>query len=572
MEEFGGMDNLGSQDRLPRRGEIVDAKVIVVDERGVWLSVGSTKYDAHLPAEEMTEELLEKLKNGELKEGDEVKVVVTGLSRDPKEGTTIVRVSQKELNRRALIEKLIEARNSGEIMKVKPTRVHPDRKGVFVDFGDDIVGFIPASELDTRFVPPERLDRYVGRNMKVKVLKVRPRRGDAILSAKAVLREEMERRKKEFFEKTKPGDIVRGRVVRVTDEDVIVELEKGVIGKVPFDELDWKPIKNPQSFVKRGDIVRAYVMDIDPETEEIKLSMKLAKPNPWERFAERNPIGTVVSGKVLKVTPKVLVIKVGNIVGIVPRSEMTWRKIFRPEDLYKRGDYVKAALKEIDVENQRAVFSIKDATPDPWENIEEHYPVGSIVEGKVKTIKDFGAFVEIGEGIEGLIPRRYLSWDTVENVEDVVKVGDEVKVKVIAIMPEERKISLSLRDTRPDPYKEYKKKHQKGSIVKGKVLDVNEDGLLLELAPEVKGFMNRSQVSLDKIDDIEAVFPVGSEIEGKVIRFDDRARLVHVSRKALEEEKMKEEMKEYAPEEEGSQGSFRLGELLSDLLNNNNEE
>ena len=572
MEEFDGMEGFGSQDRLPRRGDLIDAKVVVVDDRGLWLSVGSTKYDAHLPIEEMTDELVEKLKNGEIKEGDTVKVVVSGIKRDPNEGTTIITLSQKDLYRREIIEKLLRAKEEGEVIRVKPTKVEPNRKGVIVDFGYDIRGFIPASQLDTRFVPPERLDRYVGRNIRVKVLRVNPRRGDAVLSARAVLKDEMERRKKEFFEKTKPGDIVRGRVVRVTDEDVIVELEKGVIGKVPFEELDWRPIKNPQSFVKRGDVVRAYVMDIDPETEAIKLSMKLAKPNPWEKFAEKHPVGSEVSGRVLKVTPKVLVIKVGNIVGIVPRSEMTWKKVFNPEDMFKRGDYVKAIVKEIDVDNQRAVFSIKAALPDPWENIEEHYPVGSIVEGEVKTIKDFGAFVEIGDGIEGLVPRRHISWKPFENIEDIIKVGDKVKVKIIGIIIPERKISLSIKDAMPDPYKEYKKQHTRGSLVKGKVKEIQDKGILIELTPDVDGFMPINQISKERIENLEDAFPVGTEIEAKIIGFDDRARQVRVSRRVIEEEKEREEVKQYIPEDDNKpHGSFRLGEMLEDLLNNKEE-
>lgn len=566
VEEINGVNNIQGEDRLPRRGDLVDAQIIVIEDRGIWLNVGSTKYDAHLPIEEMTDELAKKLKNGELKEGDQIRVVVTGLERNVEDGTIIIKVSQKDLYRREILEKLIRARNEGEVIRVKPTSVEKNRKGVLVDFGYGVIGFIPASQLDMRFVSPEKLDRYVGKNLKVKVLKVKVRSGDVVLSVKAVLKDEMERRKKEFFEKTKPGDIVRGRVVRVTDEYVLVELEKGVVGKVAFSELDWRPIKNPQRFVKRGDIVRAYVVDINPDTEEINLSMRLAKPNPWRVFAEKYPVGSVISGRVLKVTPKVLVIKTGNIVGIVPRSEMTWKKIFNPEELFKRGDYVKAVVKEIDVDGQRAIFSIKDAMPDPWENIEEHYSVGSIVDGIVKAVKDFGAFVEIGEGIEGLVPIKYISWTPFEKIEDVVKVGDKVKVMIRAIMPGERKMTLSIRDTMPDPYKEYQKKHPKGQVVTGVVKEILDNGVILELEPNVKGFIPVSQLSLEKINSISEQFPVGTKVEAKIVGFDNKNRMVRLSKRILDEERAKEELRKYLPDEETGQSSFKLGDILGDLL------
>ncbi len=565
---MSGYDDYPSQEREPRRGDVVEGKIVALDSNGIWVGIGATKYDAFLPVEEMDEELQEKFRAGELSEGDPVQVVVLGTRK--MENGMVYRVSQKELGKRSVLEKLMEAKRNNETIKVVPTEVDLDNQRLIVDFGYGVKGFIRASQADARYVTPDRLPRYVNRRMKVKVLRVNRRNATAELSAKAVYREEMEKRKKQFFEENSPGSIVRGRVVRVEDDGVIVELVRGLVGKIPLEELDWRPVSDPNRVVRRGDNIKVYIMDMNPDTEEITLSLRLAKPNPWEVFAKKHSIGDKVKGRVLKVDNRKLVVKVGDIIGIVPRSEMSWRKVFNPHDLFKRGDRIEAVIKEIDPEQQRLVLSVKEAQPDPWENVDPADYVGRVFEGVVTDVKDFGAFVDIGNGLEGLVRRSEISWLDFDDIHQVIKPGDKVKVKVLGMDIENRRITLSIRQTVKHPLDEYREQHPVGTVVEGEVEDVTDRYVVVKLTDVVKGVITRGNWSVEGISgSLMDVVKPGDKVKAKIIGYPSygvcRQKYglpfcVLLSRRALEEEKRREEYKEYVAEE--PMGSYTLKDML----------
>jgi small subunit ribosomal protein S1 len=538
---------------MAERGDLVQGTVLRADMDGLWLDIAS-KYDAFLPLEECTPDLVKQVQEENIPQT--IDVIVTRTNDDK----GFISVSQKRAAYRKLWKDIEEWEKNGEVRKVKA--VNADDKGVFVDLGSGMLGYVPASQLDIRFVRDTK--KYVGRTLRVKILRTNRRKNQVILTQREVLEEEQKQRAEQAWEKLKDSDIVRGHVSRVTDEGIYVDLGDQIEGFVPKDELDWRPIKNIARVFRRGDVVRAKVLSVDDEKKEMTLSIRLATPNPWQLFAEKHNVGDIVTGRVLRYLRGGILLLVDRVTGLVPAQEISWKRGARAEDLYKIGDHVKAKIMSFDAENQNLILSIKEASGDPWESVEKDFPVGSKAQGTVVNITDFGVFVELAPGVEGLVPRRYVSWKRFRDINEVVKVGDQVEVVVLGINTADRKITLSMRDTRPDPWEEVVQTIQPGQLVRGKVVTIIPQGVFVELADGVEGFIHVSQLSTRRVDDPKDVVSEGDEIVAKVIGIDEERRRISLSVKAIHVDKEREELQEFLSEQ--GEDKFTLSDILGNLL------
>lgn len=443
-----------------RKGQIIKGRVVFVGHDGVAVDVG-TKVEGLIPFAQLTNEELpeEELKNL-LKPGDEVEVYV--LRVDPDEGQILL--SRKRVEADRAWKKVAELYEKGEPIEVVPAeRV----KGGLVAYVEGLRAFLPASQVDQK--RNVNLDEFVGKPIPVKIIELSRKKGRIILSRRVLLEEEEKRKKREVLEQLEPGQVVEGKVVEVTDFGAFVNLGP-VDGLVHRSELSWGRFSHPREVVKEGETVRAKVLSVDPERERVNLSIKAATPNPWEVVAEKYQVGQKVKGKVVGLTPFGAFVEVEpGLEGLVHISEMSWTKRPKhPSEVVKEGEEVEAVILKIEPEEKRLSLGLRQLMPDPWKELPEKYPPGTIIKGKVTGITPFGVFVEIEPGIEGLIHVSELDHARIENPAAVVKKGDEVEAVILQIDPAEQRISLSRKRLLEPPVPTEEKKPKKKKAPKGK--------------------------------------------------------------------------------------------------------
>jgi small subunit ribosomal protein S1 len=461
-EERGGMEEKATQTpektfsmeealqeteaRLEKRvrpGQVLTGKVVFVGSEGVAVDIGA-KTEGIIPFNQLTEKPLsdEELK-GLLKPGDEVRVQV--LKVDPETGQILL--SRKKVEATEHWDRIRELYEKGEPVTVT---VKEKVKGGVVAELDGVRAFIPASQLDLRRIP--NLDAYVGQQILAKIIELNRKKGRVLLSRRAVLEEEQKKAKEAFFQSLEPGQVVEGTVVDVTDFGAFVNLGP-VDGLVHRSEITWGRFNHPREVLHKGQKVRAQVVSVDPEKERVNLSIKALIPDPWSTVAEKYPVGTRVRGKVVGLTPFGAFVEVEpGLEGLIHISELSWTKRPKhPSEVVKEGDEVEAVVLRLDPAERRLSLGLKQTQPDPWQQLVEKYPPGTVVKGKVTGVTDFGVFVELEPGMEGLVHVSELDHARVENPAALFKKGDEMEVVVLHIDPVEQRISLSRKRLLPPP-------------------------------------------------------------------------------------------------------------------------
>src|SRR5947209_1275719 len=398
-----------------------------------------------------------------VKVGDTVEVLLESREND----TGMVVLSKEKADKMRIWDEISTACERDEL--VEGTIVGRVKGGLSVDIG--VKAFLPGSQVDLR--PIRNLDKLIGEKFKFKVIKFNKKRGNIVLSRRVLLEKERETLKKDTLQKLKEGAILTGIVKNLSDYGAFIDLD-GIEGLLHISEMSWtKRVKHPSKVMAIGDQVNAVVLDVDAKAKRISLGMKQIEPNPWTLLEEQYPIGSVIRGQVRNVTDFGIFVGVQEgIDGLVHVSDISWtQRIKHPGDLYKKGDEVEAVVLNIDVENERFSLGIKQLHPDPWTELPTKYPIGSRVKGKVTKVADFGAFVEIEPGIEGLVHVSELRDERVENPRDVVKEGDELDVKVIDMDPHERKVALSVKAAlhEGEDYREYMRTQGSGRASLGEV-------------------------------------------------------------------------------------------------------
>jgi small subunit ribosomal protein S1 len=426
-------------------------------------------------------------------------------------------------------DKISEACEKGE--SVEGTVIAKVKGGLSVDIG--VKAFLPGSQIDIR--PVRNLDKYIGKTMEFKVIKFNKKRGNIVLSRRSILQEERGKLRDETLGQIQEGMIVKGIVKNITDYGAFIDLG-GVDGLLHITDMSWGRVKHPSDIIGVGDEIEVKILKYDESKERVSLGLKQVQPNPWETAQSKYKIGEKVKGEVVSVKDYGVFIELPDgIEGLIHVSEMSWTsKNKHPSKMVNVGDNVEAQVLEVDVENKRISLGLKQLQPNPWDDLAKKYKVGSTVEGKVKAVVDFGAFIDLGEEVDALIHASDVSW-TKKNVNpnDEFKVGQTVKAMVIAVDKENQKFSLGLKQLEEDPWKKIEQRFPVGTVVEAEVVRLTDFGAFVELETGIEGLIHISELSDDRVEKTSDVIKKGDKVQAMIISIDKDAKKIALSKKAV---------------------------------------
>ncbi len=502
-------------------GEIVKGTIVDVSRDEVMIDIGF-KSEGYIPAEEFDSD-----ENDlpSVKVGDEIDVYI--VRREDSEGQ--INLSKKIADQTLVWDEITEAFESGSPVEGQITeRI---KGGLRVTVGT-LRGFLPASQVELR--PIQNLDQYIGETFQMKVISMSKRRHNIVLSRRAWLEAEMAEKKDEVLKTLEVGQLIAGVVKNITAFGAFVDLG-GVDGLLHKTDMAWKRIHHPSEIVSIGDEIEVQVIAIGRESEKISLGLKQKTSDPWENVEEKYPIGSQVSGNVVNIVNYGVFVQLEEAVeGLIHVSEMAWtRRNVAPSRIVSKGDKIDAIVLEISKEDKRISLGIKQLQQNPWELLEQKYPVGTKILGRIRNLTNFGAFVEIEDGIDGLIHTSDLSWtDRGSNPQEILKEGEEVEVVVLQIDASERRVSLGFKQTQPDPWDEVPEKYKIGSVVRGQIVNLTSFGAFTKLEEGIDGLIHISEIADRRIERPEEVVSVGDELDVKVINLDPKGRRIGLSLKA----------------------------------------
>jgi small subunit ribosomal protein S1 len=496
---------------------IVTGTVIKLTDKHVVVDVGM-KSEGLIPIEQVVDHTGQP----KLKAGDSVDVVI---EREEPEGGYLL--GYEKAQRLRVWDTVEKAHN--EKTPVTGTVVGRVKGGLTVDIG--IKAFLPGSQLELR--PVRNLDAWIGQPIQVRVIKLNKKRGNVVVSRKEILEEEQTERRSLTLEHLEEGAVLTGTVKNLTDYGAFVDLG-GIDGLLHITDMSWGRLTHPRDLVNVGDEIQVKVLKFDKEKQRVSLGFKQLTPDPWLDAAERYPIGARVKGRVLSVTDYGAFVELEQgIEGLVHVSEMTWSKRMKhPSKLVKPGDEVETVILAVNPADRRISLGMKQLLENPWEHLADKYPTGATVEGRVRNLTDFGAFIEIEDGIDGLVHVSNLSWTKrVKHPSEVLKKGEKVRAVVLGVEPENRRLSLGIKQLQPDVWETFFAQHRVGDVVKGKVLRTAQFGAFVEIAEGVEGLCHVSEAT----DGHGAPLKLeqGQEMEFKIIRMNPEEKKVALSIRAV---------------------------------------
>ena len=524
---------------------IVTGTVIKLTDKHVVVDVGM-KSEGLIPIEQV----LDHTGQPKLKAGDSVDVVI---EREEPEGGYLL--GYEKAQRLRVWDTVEKAHN--EKTPVTGTVVGRVKGGLTVDIG--IKAFLPGSQLELR--PVRNLDAYIGQPIQVRVIKLNKKRGNVVVSRKEILEEEQSERRSHTLEHLEEGAILTGTVKNLTDYGAFVD-PGGIDGLLHITDMSWGRLTHPRDLVNVGDEIQVKVLKFDKDKQRVSLGFKQLTPDPWLDAAERYPIGARVHGRVLSVTDYGAFVELEQgIEGLVHVSEMTWSKRMKhPSKLVKPGDDVETVILAVNPADRRISLGMKQLLENPWEHLGDKYPTGATVEGRVRNLTDFGAFIEIEDGIDGLVHVSNLSWTKrVKHPSEVLKKGEKVRAVVLGVEPENRRLSLGIKQLQPDVWETFFAQHRVGDVVKGKVLRTAQFGAFVEIAEGIEGLCHVSEATDAHGAPIK--LEQGSEQEFKIIRMNPEEKKVALSIRAVSgEEASRADVEAYkAPV---SSSTTTLGDLV----------
>ncbi len=416
--------------------------------------------------------------------------------------------------------------------------------GLSIDVG--VKAFMPGSQLDVR--PVHNLDSFVGQDIPVKIVKLNRRRGNVVVSRKAAIEEELHSRKSAVMDVLEEGALVRGVVKNLTDYGAFVDLG-GIDGLLHVSDISHGRVGHPSEVLHVGDEITVKVLKFDKEKERISLGLKQAQPDPWEVVEERYPVDHRVIGRVVSITDYGAFVELeAGIEGLIHISEMTWsRRMKHPSKVVKVGDQVEAVVLAVQSKERRISLGIKQLEPDPWTTVEARYSVGSVVEGRVRKLTEFGAFIEIEEGIDGLVHVSDLSWTKrVKNPAEILKKGQMVQAAILSIDASNRRLSLGIKQLQPDAWETFFRSHQMGDVVRGRIVRAVNFGVFVELAPGVEALCHNSEIpgAADRHRE-EPALPIGEELDFKIIKLNEADKKIGLSVQAVAEDEERSRLEDY---------------------------
>ncbi len=535
-----------------RPGSLIVGEVVHVDDEVVVVNAG-LKSEGVIPTEQFRNA------NGEVgvKAGDRIEVVIEYME----DGFGQTRLSREKACRVKAWDVLEEAFEKQTVVTgIMTGKV----KGGFTIAIDSIRAFLPGSLVDVR---PVRDPSYLeGKELEFKVIKLDRKRNNVVVSRRAVVENEISAERDQLLANLEEGQIVKGIVKNLTDYGAFVDLG-GVDGLLHITDLAWKRVKHPSEMLNIGDEVEAKVLRFDRERNRVSLGLKQLGDDPWVDLARRYPIGTRIFGKVTNITDYGAFVEIEEgVEGLVHVSEMDWtNKNVHPTKIVQLGDEVEAMILDIDEERRRISLGIKQCQPNPWEEFAASHNKGDLVKGQIKSITDFGVFVGLEGGIDGLIHLTDLSWSRAgeEAVRDLKK-GDELEAVVLAVDPERERISLGVKQMEGDPFNNYCAEHGKGAVVSGVVTAVDAKGATVRLADDVEGYLRAAEAARDRIEDARVVLKEGDTVEAKVMTIDRKNRKITLSVRAKDMERENEAVQEYT--RRAPLATSSLGDKLKEKL------
>jgi small subunit ribosomal protein S1 len=463
----------------------------------------------------------------EVEVGANIEVMLESFEDD----TGLIQISKRKADRIRGWEKIVNKYQEGDVVTGKVVR--KIKGGLLVDVGIPI--FLPASQIDVK--PPGEIAEYIGKEVTCKILKIDEVQQNIIVSRRKLIEEERNKQKREFLDSVEVGQVAKGEVKNIADFGAFIDLG-GIDGLLHITDMSWGRISHPSEMLAIGDQVEVKILDIDAVKDKVSLGLKQKSENPWTSVEEKYPIGSKIKGQVVNIMSYGAFVKLETgIEGLVHISEMSWtRRINHPSDVVAIGDDVEAVVLNINKDKEEISLSLKQVEQNPWTNIEEKYPPGVTIKGKVRNLTNYGAFIEIDEGIDGLLHISDMSWSKkVAHPSEIIKKGEMIEVKILSVDKDKKRVSLGIKQLSDDPWKkEIPEKYHVGDIVKGKVTKMTDFGAFIDLSNGLEGLLHISEVSKEKIKNLESVISIGQDLNVKIVKIEPEARKIGLSLKGVE--------------------------------------
>ncbi len=537
-----------SKIELLKEGSVISGTIMEIRPTEVVIDFGG-KAEGTIPAHEF-------LDLGELEIGSDLEVYLERLEdRDGNPQLSFDKAEQKKN-----WEKIVNTCEEGSVIT---GRVRSKVKGgLVVNIGVD--AFLPSSQVDIQ--APKNLDQFVGQTFDFKVVKINRERKNIVVSRRELIEERRQDKKREILSKIKPGETRRGMVKNITDYGAFIDLD-GLDGLLHITDMSWGRVSHPSEMVKTGEEITVCIIDIDQNRERVSLGLKQLSSNPWDDIEKKFPINAKVRGKVVNLVPYGAFIELEEgVEGLVHVTEMSWTKrITKPGEVLSVGDEVDAVVLGIQKEDQKISLGLRQLDVNPWDMATHNYPPGARVRGKVRNLTSYGAFVELEEGIDGMVHVSDMSWTRkINHPSEMVKKGDEVDAIVVEVDVENQRISLGMKQLTQDPWDDIDRLYRMGDVIKGKVARVAGYGAFVELDHDIDGLVHISQISEERVEKIKDYLNEGDEVSARVIKIDKEERRIGLSIKAADydEDALAKEVAAY--DEVGEDLTTSLGDLLDE--------
>jgi len=532
--------------------EITEGTILEINEDHALVDIGY-KSEGLIPVEEFEDE------NGVLQidTGDVVDVLV--LEREDESGQVIL--SKERADKKKVWEALEDKWDDDEL--VEGTITSRVKGGLQVDI--DVEAFLPGSQVELR--PTRNLDQYIGKEFKFKIIKFNKGRNNIVLSRRAILEEERESLKEKTLEKLDEGAVIDGIVKNITDYGAFVDLG-GIDGLLHITDMSWGRISHPTEMFTVGDEIQVKILDFNPDNERVSLGYKQLTPDPWEGAEDRYPDGVHVLGKVVSLIDYGAFVELEEgIEGLVHISEMSWTKrIKHPSKVVSEEDIIECVVLDLDIDEKKVSLGLKQIEPNPWELLEDKYPVGTRILGEIRNITDFGLFVGIEEGIDGLVHISDISWtQKIRHPSQLYEVGDEVEAVVLNIDVENERFSLGIKQLEPDPWETIPKRYPPGKVVPATITKITDFGAFAEIEEGIEGLIHISELADHRVEEPEEIVEEGEERKVEIINVDPKERKIALSIKSFVERSEEGELHEYS--EEGA-ATAQFGDVFKDKLGN----
>ena len=504
--------------KLPsfRKGDIVNGTILEIRPQVVLVDIGY-KSEGVIPVSEFEDE--------EIEVGDQIEVLLESLEND--EGLVVL--SKEKAAHKQNWDKIVAVYKDGGLVKGKVKSVV--KGGLMVNVG--VEAFLPGSQVD--IIPPKDLNEFVGNVYEFKIVKVNDERKNIVLSRREVIEAERSEQRQRFLETVKIGDRVKGQVKNITDFGAFVDLS-GMDGLLHITDMSWGRVNHPSELLHIGQELEVLILDVDRDKERVSLGLKQLSDNPWADIEQKYPIASRVKGRVTKLLAYGAFVELEKgVEGLVHVSELSWTKrITRPSDVLSLDQEIEAVVLNISVEEQKISLGIRQLDENPWEAIEQRFPVGTVISGAVRNLTPYGAFVALEEGIDGMIHVSDMSWTRkINHPSEVLKKGDVVEARVLNIDKENQRVSLGIKQLETDPWESIDSRFKVGDLVSGTVAKIASFGAFVNLDGDIDGLIHISQLSEEHVERVKDVIKVGDAIKARVIKVDKVERRIGLSIKAV---------------------------------------